>query len=132
MRMKKSIVRSYLGVITMSSAAQSTDPMKTLDHFNPAIENLRAQLRQGEDEKWVRMALKSLISDPENRIGAFKGQVFPFRDDELVKLFSYTYAQLWNDDPSNDEYPLVTVDIESMSDEDWEIEKSIQETLMGT
>ena len=68
---------------------------------------------------WLRLALDSLIVNPDGRIGDFAGQQFPFDDAELVAIFKRAFETIWPDETLSEPGDEPDLEFEDMSVEDW-------------
>ena len=127
MRMNLDRIRGYLHKLTMGTAASLPEPMKDLGAYDSAIDSMGAAAEAADDTDWLQIAMDAVIADPQDRIGLFAGQVFPYREDELVRLFSYAWRRLWPDEPVRESGSVSDVSFETMSDELWEDLKEIYE-----
>lgn len=126
MKMSLEVIKRYTRILTMGRGASAPSPMSDLSEFNADAAAMAREAALAGDLTWLRLALDSLIANPDGRIRLFAGQQFPFTDRELVTLFSYAYRRIWPNAALSEPGDEADIEFEVMSDEDWAITKAPQ------
>lgn len=122
MRMHHGTINSYLRYLTSMTFVDTPDPLADLEVFDSAIDAMAAAARRDGNLDMLRLALDSLVSEPEDRIDTFRGEGFPFTQDEVVTILAHALRRLWPDIPVSGPGEAVPVDFIRMSRADWERE----------
>ena len=119
MKVSLSVVRGYLSSLTEGRGASSPDTIDDWDTYEMDMDAMIADARAAGDEDLLRLAIDSLVADPEGRIDAFVGQVYAFDDEELSDLFSHAFAYIWPDEVMSEAGEGPAMEFVPMSDEEW-------------
>ncbi|WP_050763169.1 hypothetical protein [Roseobacter sp. GAI101] len=119
MKIRKELIRGYLNLLTMGRGVGNPEPMSDLANFDADIRGMHKRAYQEGNLDWLRLALDSLIVNPDGRIGDFAGQQFPFDDAELVAIFKRAFETIWPDETLSEPGDEPDMEFEDMSVEDW-------------
>jgi len=121
MKVNSHVIEKYIWLITNGVAASAENPMDNLENFDREIEMMKKQAEAAGDEELLKMSLDSLIANPNGRIQKFNGQVFGFREDQMVELLTYVFHYVWLEEELSLPGDGVDLEFVSMSDEEWSI-----------
>lgn len=124
MKMSLEVIKSYTRNLTMGRGASAPDPMTDLSKFNSDAAAMLNEAAGAGDLTWVKIALDSLIANPDGRIGQFAGQQYPFNETQLVEIFTHAFQQIWKGETPSLRGDEVEVEFVVMSDEEWAITKT--------
>ncbi len=124
MKMSLEVIKSYTRKLTMGRGASAPDPMFDLSQFNSDAAAMLNEAATAGDLTWLKIALDSLIANPDGRIGQFAGQQYPFNEQQLVEIFTHAFQQIWKGETPSAPGDQVPVDFIVMSDQEWAIAKA--------
>lgn len=130
MRMNEQRIAGYIRIVTSAPAGDRSDPLSDIGAYEPAINAMKRRAEEAEDMPWLRIALKDMLMAGGDRLTAFEGRGYPYGEDELRRLLTYTYGTIWQEDPLRDDTPRPSILYLSMSDEEWDQEKKYQTELL--
>ena len=95
MKIKTSTIRNYLEYITSMELEDVADPVADLSDYDEAIDAMAADATTDENLKTLRLAMASLIVEPQDRIEAFYGAGYPFTAEQLIEILTYAHNRVW-------------------------------------
>lgn len=113
------VIENYIWILTNGLAASDPDPMSDLGYFDGEIELMRTRARADGNEALLKMSMESLITGPYGRARQFNGQVYNFRDADMVELLTHAYELLWPDVPLSFPGEGPEIAFVPMSDAEW-------------
>lgn len=132
MRMNKPLIQKYLSIVTSAPAADRTDPMSDINGFNSPIQAMHRRAEAADDTPWLRMALRDLLLERDDRMMEFRGLGYPFSKAQLERLFTHSYQQIWGTNPMLDEFPRLPLLYATMTEEEWAQEKANEADALDT
>lgn len=123
MRIHHGTIESYLRYLTSMTFVDTPDPLAEMEVFDTAIDAMAAAARREGNLDTLQLALDALISDPEGQIEAFRGEGYPFSNEELAALLTYACKRIWPGVPVSGPGEAMPVEFVRMSRADWALEQ---------
>jgi hypothetical protein len=120
MNLRKGMIADYLMYITSLTFVDPEDVTEDMTVYDEAIEAMASNARYDGNLEYLRLAMDSLIADPEGRLEQFYGSGYPFSDQELHEILRYAYQEIWPDADISKPGMAVPVEFIDMTREEWE------------
>lgn len=121
MNIQKNMIERYLNFITSLTFTDPGDVTEDMELYDEAIEAMASFARMDDNLEYLRVALDSLIADPDGRLEQFYGTGHPFTDQELHEILRYAYQSIWPGEHISAPGTAVPVEFLDVSDEEWNV-----------
>ena len=119
MNLRKGMIADYLMYITSLTFVDPDDVTADMSVYDEAIQGMAGNARYDGNLESLRLALDSLIADPDGRLEQFYGSGYPFSEQELHEILRYAYQQIWPDEPFSKPGMAAPVEFVDMTRQEW-------------
>lgn len=120
MRLRKGLIADYLMYITSLEFVNPGDVIEDMTVYDEAIDAMARNARYDNNLEALRLAIDSLIADPEGRLRMFYGSGYPFSDRELLSILRYAYQTIWPDAYLSGPGESVPIEFVEMTQSEWD------------
>ena len=117
MKISNTMIRSYLGQITLTYFVENDEMPEDFGEFDGHIATLRYEAEAAGDLPWLELGLQYLLNDPQTDLAAYSGGMFPLHDSDMREIISYLLDRL--EAPGGTEEPAIPITLEEMTGDEW-------------